>query len=300
MNIEQAKAIPLSKILEVLGRKPTRQSNQQSWYFAPWRDEKTASLHVHERNNWWYDFGIGAGGNALSLVLHHLKSSGESHTIVDALRWLNNMVGNSPVIKSIAPIDKKKDPPKLALIDAGPIKHPALIQYLEKRGIPLSIAKNILKEVKARNIETQKTIFALGLRNEENGYELRNPFIKSSLGTKSISFIRGLDPKPDGIHIFEGVMDYLSIITQNNGRKFKEDSIILNSVSLIKQVTPYIKGYGYETIYTWLDNDLAGKAATLAMNEFFKTEQNLLHKSQNQVYAPFKDINAWHMHKLEL
>lgn len=136
--------------------------------------------------------------------------------------------------------------------------------------------------------------------NEEGGYEVRNPFFKGYVGAKGISFIRGKQPKPEGIHIFEGFMDYVSAIAFEQVPQFDDDTIILNSLSCLKHATPYIRNYGYQVAYTWLDNDLAGQKGTQALAEFFKTEENLLHKPMNEIYLPHKDMNAWHMARLSL
>lgn len=150
------------------------------------------------------------------------------------------------------------------------------------------------------NKQTNKTFFALGLKNEEKGYEYRNLYFKGCVRKKSITFVRGETPKPPAIHIFEGFMDFLSVIAQHEGKRLKHDAIILNSLSQIKEAIAYIKGYGYERAYTWLDNDDAGKMATAAFAEFFKTEDNLIHQPMNKHYAPYKDVNAAHMAKLGL
>lgn len=93
-------------------------------------------------------------------------------------------------------------------------------------------------------------------------------------------------------------MDYLSAISQLNGRGLKGDAIVLNSLSCLKQAIPYIQNYGYRVAYSWMDNDKAGEKATTALSEFIQTEAELKHTPMNKVYAPHKDVNAWHMHKL--
>jgi hypothetical protein len=180
----------------------------------------------------------------------------------------------------------------------GAIKHKALIHYLENRGIDAALAKRHLKQVTVTNKKTQSDFYALGLQNEENGYELRNPNFKGCVGKKHITFIRGTVPKPDGIHLFEGMTDYLTFLTIKKTHEY--DVIILNSLACLNKATPYIKGYGYKKAYTWLDNDLSGHKATEALAAFFKTEDNLIHKPMNDVYRPHKDVNAWHMHNLNL
>lgn len=298
MNVDQAKAIPLALIFEKMGIVPTKsEHNKQLWFLAPWRAEKTASLHVHTGKNLWYDFGEGIGGSTIDLVCEYLKASGEHSTVSDALRWLRNMTMPLPTIANITAVEYQTEP-KLLLKNKQSLAHPALIQYLKKRGIPLSIGTRYLEELRVQNSETKKTFFALGMLNEEGGYELRNPFFKGNVGVKSISFIRGSVPKPEQIHLFEGSLDALSALAAQP-EIAKDDMIVLNSVSLLKQVTPYLYDYGYKVAFTWFDNDRAGKGATLAIAEYLKS-QAIQHRPMNEQYGKFKDVNAAHMHKLGL
>lgn len=300
MNIEQAKSIPLSDILSKLGHEPVKNKKQEAWYLSPFRAEKTPSFKLHLAKNIWFDFGEGQGGDVIAFACQYLKSKNEGHTVHDALRWLRNMSGLLPKIKSIPDEAPAPSAPVLCLKDSGELKHIALIKYLEKRGIPLSVAKPYLKEVRVYNRDTKKQFFALGLKNEEGDWELRNPFFKGCAGTKSISFIRGTKPKAGAIHLFEGLMDYLTVIVRQEGKRFAEDAIILNSLSCLDKATPYIQGYGYKEAFTWMDNDMPGRKATQLLDDFFKTEENLIHKPMNSLYAPYKDVNAWHMHTLGL
>lgn len=180
------------------------------------------------------------------------------------------------------------------------IKHFGLSHYLKKRGISEKIGYKYLKEIHVLNHETQKTIIALGLKNAEDGYELRNQILKSSIGAKSITFIRGNSAKAEGLNIFEGMFDFLSVATLTSDKPPINDTIILNSNSLLKKAIPYIKDHGYKIAYTWLDNDDSGIKATHYLSEFMRNEENITHKEMNKLYKPFNDVNAWHMHKLSL
>ncbi|MFC5410837.1 toprim domain-containing protein [Larkinella bovis] len=302
MNIEHANRIPMSEILGKLHRQPQRTRNTKLWYLSPLRAEKTASFQVDTQTNRWHDFGEGIGGDLVDFVCAYLKSTREEYTVSDALRWIRNM-GDAPY--EIAPVyantdEVPKDESVLILKTKKPIQHLGLIHYLEKRGIPVSIANRYLKELRVHNTQTKKNFYALGFANEEGGFELRNPFFKGCLGAKAITFVRGRTPKPNSIHLFEGFIDYLSMISQLNGKRFKADVIILNSLACLKQATPYIRNYGYHIAYSWMDNDKAGEQATASLTEFFQTESDLKHTPMNKVYAPHKDVNAWHMHKLNL
>ena len=296
-----AEMVTLEQILDKLGCKPARSSGHDLYYLSPLREERTASFHVHTLKNVWYDHGIGVGGGIIKFVQMYLETQGVGHDEEDAKRWIKNMFGFAPIIKPVKSLDVPKDERKLIVTAVGEIERPALIRYLESRGLPLHIAQQYLKQINVYNRESNKSIYALGFKNEKGGYEIRNKYFKGSTKPKYLTFIRGAVPKPDEVHLFEGWPDYLTaIIHQRDGQKFKGDSIVLNSLANLKKATPYIKGYGYRTAYTWLHNDQAGKEATANLEEFFKTEEDLTHKPMNAIYAPYKDMNAWHQVKLGL
>ena len=300
MNIDQAKAIAIVEILASLGIHPKRITTDKALYLSPVRKEKTPSFWVYPKTNRWHDYGDGRGGDPVDLACAYLKYTREDHTVSDALRWLDN-IGLAPMaIPSFYPDPLPKADPELILKDKKPIQHLGLIQYLTKRGIDPVLARLHLKEIHVRNRQTRKSFFALGLANVEGGYELRNPFFKGSLGHKAISFIRGKVPKPESIHLFEGGMDYLSALMQARTMAFNGDTIVLNSVTGLGEAIAYIRNYGYRTAYSWLDNDNAGDKATETFAAFVNTQADLTHKPMNRLYAPHKDVNAWHMHTLNL
>ena len=278
-----------------------QQKNNETWYLSPLRKEKTASFKINHARNVWYDHGEGLGGDTIGLICVYLKRSNENNSVSDALRWLTNMMGYATRIEPIhTPVDTKNTP-KLKKVEVKALSEPALVHYLEGRGIPLDLADRYLKQVRVENTESGKKFNLIGFRNEDGGYELRSRSFKSNVGKKYLTFIRGNVIKPPGVHIFEGFMDYLSALLQhNNGNNFDDDAIILNSLSFLSHATPFIKGYGYTTAYTWMDNDGAGIAATRSLQAFLKTEENLTHRVMNHIYAGHKDVNAWHMHKLQL
>ena len=300
MNIEQANAIPLSEILEKIGCQPTKQKGHDIWYNSPLRSEKTASFHINTAKNVWYDFGEAKGGDAVDFVCAYLQSNNEDDTVVDSLRWLRNMMFTPS--KVLLKSEKEPAPPSstLMLHRISELKHPGLAQFLKSRGIPMTLAKKYLKEIVVRNDVTKKNFFAVGLRNEGNGFELRNAFFKGCISSKSISFIRGSKPVADEVHIFEGALDFLSALIEEKEETFEGDIIILNSVSALSQAFPYIKNYPYKKLYSWLDNDDAGRKATEVLKTFIVQETKISFKSMNYSYAEYKDVNALLMYKLGL
>lgn len=302
MNIDQAKAIPIAEILEKMGYKPSRKANFEYWYLSPLRQEKTASFQANIKKNIWFDFGLGEGGDAIDLISKYLKAQGVQNTVSDALRWLDNMFDHAPKIMSITelPTETKNDPSALSITSIKNIHHRVLENYLSDRGIPLQVAVRYLKEVRIHNKASGKNFVALGFKNEEGGYEIRNQKFKGCVKPKYISFIRGANPDCKQVHVFEGVFDFLTAVTLNNGKHFEGDTIVLNSLALLSKVTPYIKGYGYSILYSWMDNDEVGKNATASLEAFAQTEEGLRHVPMNSQYEPYKDVNAAHTAKLGL
>lgn len=300
MNIEQANAIPLPEILNKIGCNPTKQKGAELWYNSPLRNEKTASFHVHSGKNVWYDFGEGKGGDVVDFVCAYLDSNNEDHTVVDSLRWIRNMTFFPP----IAPVPKEPDQAesksKLIMQKISDLKHQGLTEFLKSRGIPLTIAKKYLKEIIVRNEVTKKKFFAIGLKNENEGFELRNEFFKGCISPKSISFIRGSKPVAEEVHVFEGIFDFLSAVVIEKEETFEGDIIILNSVSSVAQALPYIKNYPYKMLYSWLDNDPAGRKGSEFLKTFVTTETEITFRAMNGSYVEHKDVNAWLMHKLGL
>lgn len=301
MDSKQANALPLTQVLERMGATPARQTEREAWYLSPLRQEQTASFHIHRAANVWYDFGEGKGGTVIDLVCAYLQIRGEAAGVADALRWLRPKFGHpndEPTAPRFPPAVERE--PAWTLKRVKTIMHVALQHYVAQRGIPLELAQRYLKEIHAVHSSTGKNMFALGLRNEEMGYEVRNPFFKGTVGAKGISFIRGAVIKPPAIHVFEGMMDFLSAVAETGAPQFDGDTIVLNSVSCLPAALPYIRGYGYRTLHSWLDHDRAGQQATQTLAEFARLEEGLTHQPMNALYAPHRDVNTWRMDKLGL
>lgn len=298
MNIDQAKRIPLSAILAKLGFAASTQTDTQAWYHSPFREEKTPSFHVHPARNVWYDFGAGRGGSVIELAQEHLTIHGKPACVSEALAWLEQTIGNPDGILVSLPAcnhQAEEEPPKLLLRSTSAVSHPALIALLAERGISLEVARRYLKQARIYNRNSKKVFYALAMPNEEEGFEIRNRSFKGSLVAKDISYLRGSSCPATSIHVFEGMMDFLSVATRYGERLAKEDVIVLNSVSLVAEVPPYLKGFGYIKLHTWLDNDAAGDRATAALAAFCDQEEGLTHIPMNSLYRTHKDVNDWHL-----
>lgn len=297
MNIDHANAIPMPDILAKLDIHPKRINADKVLYSSPLRKEKTPSFWVYLKTNTWYDYGAACGGDLVAFVRQYLKATREDHTTVDALRWIRNMALSEMMMPHVQfqANGITATEPALSVRSENLIEHPALIRYLVQRGIKLEVAKDHLKQVTIDNKATDKSFFALGFKNEEGGYELRNPFFKGSTRPKTISFIRDQRPPAQRIHLFEGFMDYLSLVSRFGPDYLDGDSIVLNSVSCLSKAYPFIRDYGYKVACSWMDNDKSGVNAARLLSEFLKTQQDMQHVRMNRLYASYKDVNEWHV-----
>lgn len=300
MNCEQSKNISLENILERVGLTPVKRKGSDLWYISPFRREEHPSFHICTSRNIWYDFGEMEGGDQVAFVRVYLKHHGLPASMQDALRWLKH-TGFIPfpaelLLRDIEIHPETEKALELRLI--GPLMDKSLLRYLARRGIPAAISKKYLRELDIYNKNTKKKFKALGLKNVDGGYELHTAFLKSSIGTKDITFIRGSDDMPKELHVFEAMMDFFSVLAFEGVEQLAGDTIVLNSVNNLRRAKPYIQNYHYTIVHSWMDNDEAGEQAKLlieAIVEHDISNPEIQHWPRNEIYAPHKDVNAWHV-----
>ena len=258
MTTQQAKQIPLPQLLARLGHHPAfiRQAGNDLWYYSPFRQESTPSFHVSVSRNIWNDFGD-TGGNLLDFVMRY-----RSCDLRSALGFLHDLYRHvnfgTPLQFSVN--RHVAQPAQLQILKVEELSNKALLDYLEKRCINQQLAKKYLKEVYFRHNPSGKSYFALGFRNGNGGYELRNAYFKGSVGNKCITMLGGKDSST--IDVFEGFLDFLSYLTYFNYLGAPHDVLVLNSLSHTPTALGLLQGRPYAHINTFLDNDNAGHSAT--------------------------------------
>jgi DNA primase len=271
INCETARNFSVEKALEKLGHFPKKTTEKEAWFLSPFRSETQASFKVSRSNNRWYDHGEGIGGNVIDLVCKILKCS-----IKDALTFLNcnalffSFQQQQNIIKKEIGIN---------IVKVQDVTHPALIQYLNFRGISLSVAKIYCKE--AWYTHKDKTFFAIGLKNNKGGWELRNKFFKNSSSPKSYAFLKR---NRNQLVILEGMFDLLSLATLDGISLEISDILVLNSISFINAIEKHISKYSI--VHLYLDNDTAGQKATQYLINKYK---HCIDKSSS--YKNYKDLN---------
>lgn len=300
MNIKQAlNTVYLDHIMKSLCLEPDpkKSKGRDLWFPSPFRTESDASFHIDSIKNIWYDFGMGEGGNVVSFARHYLESIGRSNTVSDALTWLAQY-SSAPVEQYDAKSPANDNAKTLFLRRVQPLKNVALLQYLKERRVNPELVKVHLKEAYIYNSEKKKEYFGLAFPNEKGGYEFRNKYIKSSIGKKAITFIKG-KRNTSTVHLFEGFMDFLTMMTLKKMTQPQDDVIILNSLSFLQRTKELLTENGYSEIFLWLDNDTAGSKAMIRLSEWAENYPGLTLREMNEVYAPFKDVNEWYINTLK-
>jgi hypothetical protein len=274
MDISEAKKV---SIVDYLSGKGFNQS-YPNWYCSPLRNENEPSFHVTEEKI-WYDHGIGKGGNILDLVmiLDNVDLSG-------AIKILARVEHSDPVV--LANISYPKHDHVVIIDQVNDLMHPQLLSYLDDRGIPWTTAQKYCKQL-SYHIGDNK-YYAIGFKNQSEGWELRNKFFKGGSSPKDITVIKGNHT----LILFEGFFDFLSFMTLY---PMAHDCtfIILNSLALLERAFPFIKK-SVKTI-TLFDNDPAGKEACEKLSYEFHIV-NMEHLNST-IYPNHKDFNDYLIHR---
>jgi DNA primase len=296
MNFEQAITIAITDVLDKLGHSPTKKTTKEYWYLSPFRAERTASFIVNLEHNIWYDFGPGEGGGIIKFTKAWLQSQGQPHAYTDALKWLANLSGIQSSMKPYIYKAEREETKRIELVATTKLHSDTLIDYLEERGIPTVLAHRYLREINLLDHETGKTIRSIGFKNNAGGYENRNRYFKGCTGHKSITTIRGKSTAPEGVHLFEGFMDFLSMLVIEAKPQLNDNVIVLNSAGMLKQALPLLISSGYKFVYSWFDNDDTGHKTTAALKQFCEDHPPMQHTAMNSSYADYKDVNDWLVH----
>ncbi len=316
MKAVDARRISVARYLESQGIKPMRIRNggRDFWYSSPIRSgDKTPSFKVDAHKNLWFDHGLAQGGNVIDLVC-------ELHTtnVAEALKLLEATgLGALPRCGTAAPhlftasdqlqtslqqnlagekeksLQESGDTSAFKVLSVRDLQHPALLDYLARRGIELTIARHHLRQIHFSPRRGVSQYFALGFPCGE-GYDARSALFRGFVGTgKTTSLIKGtggngLEGKT--VAVFEGFMDYLSFLVHRRSAHLDEDALILHSVALKRRGAERLKAGNYDHIRLYLDHDAAGAAAT---NFLIAETGRDTCVDASGLYAGYNDLNEW-------
>ena len=130
----------------------------------------------------------------------------------------------------------------------------------------------------------------MGFKNNKGGYELRSKYFKGSSSPKYYTLIKGQNKTT--INLFEGFFDFLSALTYYNLQIPNKDTIILISLTFISDVLPLFAKS--QKVNTFLDNDKAGKNASIMLQNEFSVVRN----RSIEIYPEFNDFNDFLKNKM--
>jgi hypothetical protein len=281
LTCERARAFPIEKALAKLGHFPAKTTPKEAWFLSPFRSEIQASFKVCKKLNRWYDHGAGKGGNVIDLMCLINKSSVKETLIFIGQELTSFSFHRQPDFKGQELVEDKVN-----ITSVKPISHPALSGYIKSRRIDMEITNRYSKEV--HYTFKGKPYFAIGLKNESGGWELRNKYLKNCTAPKNVTHIKNGHKK---LTVTEGMFDLLSIIGYIGALERETDFLILNSTVFIEKIK--LISEGYATVELYLDNDTNGKSATETLME------NGGAKDMSEMYKGYKDMNEWQAANME-
>lgn len=316
MQSDNIKNIPIRDYLKNQGTYPAKEYSGYGMYRSPFRDERTPSFKVDYNLNLWHDFGSGEGGSIIDLVMKldrcpfidaieqlrnfsFMPVKEEQHSLkLDyfCARHSSNKFGSALTDRNSSfsfhrnPVPDKEKTNGIILIEEKPLEHPGLLEYLQNRKIDLTIAREHCREVHYQT--GGREYFAIGFANDAGGYEIRNPSFKGCIAPKDITHIRQKDKK-ETCFLFEGFMDYLSLLTirQQLNPEYPSsnwhDNIILNSTANLQKALPLLADY--DQTYCFLDNDKAGMTVFRELQK----ELGYLVRDSSHHYSGYKDLNEY-------
>ncbi|WP_417020758.1 toprim domain-containing protein [Alistipes shahii] len=285
------KNISIRQFLARRGILPKYERNGYGMYLSPLREERTPSFKVDYVRNLWYDFGLGEGGTLLTLVMRLERCDSR-----EAVRRLQNgekrdagsaslspSVGERPAVGGPSPVVRPAAVPALRILSDASLRHPALVGYLASRGIVPSVAAAFCREV--RYEVNGRAFFAVGFRNDAEGWELRSERFKGGSSPKHITTI---DNRSDTVIAFEGFMDFLAYLSLKHPERLRIDATVLNSVVNLPKAVPFLSRH--PVIHTFFDNDEAGRKATADLIRLCPRSEVI---DQSSFYSGHKDVNDY-------
>ena len=221
---------------------------------------------------------LGKGGGIIELAAHLYATDHVPYL-------LERIAEQTPHVHPVSFSFGKQDSfgPSFQQLEIVPLSSPALLSYLQGRGINLELAKRECSE--ARYTHNGKRYFAIAFPNGSGGFEVRNPYFKGCIAPKEISHIRQAGKARTACYVFEGFMDFLSADTLGIGGN--GDSLVLNSVANIGKAVKHLDGY--RRIDCFLDRDEAGRRTLDVLGKRYGGRVT----DRSALYDGCKDLNEY-------
>ena len=288
---QELMSISIVEILAYYGKSLAR--TKTGMYYSPFRDEKTPSFHIDEAANTWYDFGTHEGGGLIDFVC---KITGcqrkEAYDWLASIRHMIPEEVHTEVIKRAASVGESK-----VIIEKvnEQFSKPALVEYAQSRCISREILDRYCDEVTySVSSKPGRSFFAIGFKNNSGGYVLRSKVAKicssSDVTTLGPDGNLTMEVNSKKVAVFEGFIDFLSLLSYNEKQEPGHDCCILNSVSNLEKALPWIAGHTNIMIFT--DNDNAGRDTYQRITDYVSdSAEEVCIYDMAELYKGHKDLN---------
>lgn len=288
---QELMSISIVEILAYYGKSLAR--TKTGMYYSPFRDEKTPSFHIDEAANTWYDFGTHEGGGLIDFVC---KITGcqrkEAYDWLASIRHMIPEEVHTEVIKRAASVGESK-----VIIEKvnEQFSKPALVEYAQSRCISREILDRYCDEVTySVSSKPGSSFFAIGFKNNSGGYVLRSKVAKicssSDVTTLGPDGNLTMEVNSKKVAVFEGFIDFLSLLSYNEKQEPGHDCCILNSVSNLEKALPWIAAH--TNIMIFADNDNAGRDTYQRITDYVSdSAEEVCIYDMAELYKGHKDLN---------
>lgn len=257
-------------------------------FFAPGRDEKTASLKLYPEKQQWRDYGAGKGGFLLDLILYcrpelDCPVVDENGNTVSpkarAMAFLKQLCGSGT---GYVPVPRRKARPQSAerrvLVenwrpdDDRSVTDASLLEYAARRCWDEDVTKRYCSQITVSIKGTDYRHVLLGFPNIDHGYVLRGPGRFGKISTNQAVSVVSADglftvvPASRTLLVFEGFGNFLAYLSHHillgDGSVIPGgDVLVLNSWQNVSR--PFAREYAqaHDVAYWYGDNDEAGYKA---------------------------------------
>lgn len=262
---EKAKDVDIISYLESIGHEQMgRGSGVYAQFVSPFGNDTSPSFSVHKGKNRWQDYTGGEyrGGDSIDLV-----QAMENVSMGDAIKiLLKKQVSSSiPVYKEPKRIKKGVD-----IIQSSDIVDADLIDYIKSRKLNPELVSKYCEQLAVRFPNSQnnpdKVHIAMGFKNNESGYEIRNSYLKVAVTPKTWTLIEGEDSSE--LNVFEGFMSYISTLQYYGIEKMKGDVIVMNSLAFHYEIIGVAQNKRKTNLF--LDYGKVGDEKTMLMRSSIK------------------------------
>ncbi len=302
--------------------------NSRQDYSIAVRDERTGSCHISDLKHKWYDFGTSQGGGTVAFVRYfYLHRYGIELTPREANAKLALVAGISlDGDNGLTPQPRREKKQTLAEptfhkanstaikvthVDGGLTRDNLKDYIYNNRKIHPDIADYYLCTAVTKSANSNRSITYVAFPTSNEGFQFRNgmdkgakkctssyPTVINAEGLYVFDDITKLKPSSPDVVIFEGFMDFLSALTDQDVLYFNADVVILNSVVNTDKATSFIAAH--DTVFAYYDNDAAGNNHTKALQDkLAHLKPSLVFQDCREEFMPFKDYNEYLCDKLK-